>query len=209
VAATVWRAVAPSARALGKPCFLEEFGAAYQGPYQHVLDPTGVGLRTGSWASLVGGAAGAAMQWYWAEMDSLHTYGQLAGAAAVSRALATPLLALAWAPWPGTFSAPTALAGWGVGSDRATNASAAVLAYAYARNFTQCGSKVIAAPTAASALTLSGLRAHTVTTTVFYNTTTGTPLPLAAGGSATLVGGALVIVFPDFLEDAAAYITMS
>ena len=34
-------------------------------------------------------------------------------------------------------------------------------------------------------------------------------VPLAAGGSATLVGGALVIVFPDFLEDAAAYITMS
>ena len=133
VAATVWRAVAPSARALGKPCFLEEFGASYLGPYQHALDPAGVGLRTGSWASLVGGAAGAAMQWYWAEMDALRTYSQLAGAAAVSRALAGPLLALAWAPWPGALAAPAALAGWGVGSDRATNASAAVLAYACVR----------------------------------------------------------------------------
>ena len=89
-----------------------------------------MGLRTGSWASLVGGAAGAAMQWYWAEMDALRTYGQLAGAAAVSRELGGQLLALAGAPWPGAFAAPAALAGWGVGSDRATNASAAVLAYA-------------------------------------------------------------------------------
>ena len=130
VAATVWRAVAPSARALRKPAFLEEFGASYLGPDQHALDPAGVGLRTGSWASLVGGAAGTAMQWYWAEMDALRTYSQLAGAAAASRALAAPLLALAWAPWPGAFDAPAALAGWSVGSDRATNASAAVLAYA-------------------------------------------------------------------------------
>jgi hypothetical protein len=133
VAATVWRAVAPNARSLGKPCFLEEFGATYLGPEQHALDPTGVGLRTGSWASLVGGAAGTAMQWYWAEMDTLNTYSQLAGAATVSRSLAVPLLALAWAPSPGTFAAPAALAGWGVGSDRATNASAAVLAYACVR----------------------------------------------------------------------------
>ncbi len=79
----------------------------------------------------------------------------------------------------------------------------------YARNFTQCGSKVIAAPTAASSITLEGLRAGAVTAAVFYNTTTGAPLPLAAGGSATLTGGALVVVFPDFLEDAAAYITLS
>jgi hypothetical protein len=79
----------------------------------------------------------------------------------------------------------------------------------YARNFTQCGSKVIAAPTAASVLTLTGLRAGTVTAAVFYNTTTGAPLPVAAGGSATLASGALVIVFPDFWEDAAAYITMA
>ncbi len=79
----------------------------------------------------------------------------------------------------------------------------------YAKNFTQCGSKAIAAPTAASALTLRGLRAGAVTAAVFYNTTTGAPLPLAAGGSATLANGALVIVFPDFLEDAAAYVTMA
>ena len=79
----------------------------------------------------------------------------------------------------------------------------------YAKNFTQCGSKVIAAPTAASALTLTGLRAGAVTAAVFYNTTTGAPLPLAAGGSATLANEVLTIVFPDFWEDAAAYVTMS
>jgi len=79
----------------------------------------------------------------------------------------------------------------------------------YAKNFTQCGSKVIAAPTAASALTLTGLRAGAVTAAVFFNTTTGAQLPLAAGGSATVTSGTLIIVFPDFWEDAAAYITMS
>ena len=79
----------------------------------------------------------------------------------------------------------------------------------YAKNFTQCGSKVVAAPTAASAITLAGLRAGAVTAAVFYNTTTGEPLPLSAGGSATLSGGALRVVFPDFIEDAAAYITLS
>ena len=68
---------------------------------------------------------------------------------------------------------------------------------------------MIAAPTAASALTLTGLRAGAVTAAVFFNTTTGAPLPLAAGGSATLSNGALVIVFPTFWEDAAAYISMS
>jgi hypothetical protein len=68
---------------------------------------------------------------------------------------------------------------------------------------------VISAPTTASALTLTGLRAVAVTASVFFNTSTGAPLPLAAGGSATLSDGALVIVFPDFQEDAAAYITLS
>ena len=83
------------------------------------------------------------------------------------------------------------------------------LAGRYAKNFTQCGSKVIAAPTAAATLTLTGLRAGAVAAAVFYNTTTGAPLPAAAGGNATLTGETLSIVFPNFYEDAAAYITLS
>ena len=61
----VWSTVTKRVPLLGKPSFVEEFGASWRGPYQHSLDPSGIGMHTGAWASLVGGAAGTAMQWWW------------------------------------------------------------------------------------------------------------------------------------------------
>lgn len=61
----VWQACTPKVARLAKPSFVEEFGASWKGPLQHVLDPTGIGQHTGAWASLVGLAAGTAMQWWW------------------------------------------------------------------------------------------------------------------------------------------------
>lgn len=64
-AALVWATATQKSAQLSKPCFVEEFGASWQGPLQHVLDPTGIGMHTGAWASLCGLAAGTAMQWWW------------------------------------------------------------------------------------------------------------------------------------------------
>jgi hypothetical protein len=217
VAATVWRMVAPLARRYAKPSFLEEFGASYVGPEQHALDPRGVGLRTGAWASLVGGAAGTAMQWYWAEVETLDTYSQLSGAGAVARLLARELLAADWASTPGAFSPPAAAAhaGWTLG--RAPNGTQplGLLAYAYNANFTQCGtSKVIASPTAGAVLRVPGLGAPPAgappLAPLFFNTTTGSALPAAAGGSAVWdASGALTVTFPEFSEDAAVYVNLT
>lgn len=214
VAASVWKLVAPLARRYGKPSFLEEFGASYVGPQQHILDPTGIGLRTAAWASLVGGAAGTGMQWFWAETDSLDTYGQLGGAATVARLLARELLAANWESTPGSFSpGPIAHAGWSLGRARdAGGEPLGFLAYAYSANFTQCGtSKVISEPTAGAALTVPGLGAPRAgappLAPVFFNTTSGAPLP---GGNATWdASGVLTVTFPSFLEDAAVYVDLT
>ena len=143
VAAAVWGSVTPHAAALGKPCFLEEFGSDWRGPYQHADDPRGVGMSTGAWASLVGGAAGGAMQWFWAETDALGTYARLAGAAAVARALAAPLLQLRWSTWRGAVNSSQVRAGWTVGTGGGGGGGElrGVLAYAYNVNYTQrdCG----------------------------------------------------------------------
>lgn len=40
----------------------QEFGASWKGPLEHELDPSGIGLHNGAWASLVGLGAGTAMQ---------------------------------------------------------------------------------------------------------------------------------------------------
>jgi hypothetical protein len=64
-AALVWATATQKSAQLSKPCFVEEFGASWQGPLQHVLDPTGIGMHTGAWASLCGLAGGTAMQWWW------------------------------------------------------------------------------------------------------------------------------------------------
>lgn len=206
LAATVWKMVGPQARRLGKPCFIEEFGATYLGPQQHTLDPHGIGLRTGAWASLVGGAAGTAMQWFWAETDTLDTYAQLGGAAVVSRSISADLLELSWENWSDGAFVPASIAhaGWSVGLSRTTNTTSSVLAYAYAVNFTQCGSHYISAVTSGAKLTLNGLSTTGVSVNVtFYNTTTGAPLP---GGAAVLAGGQLIVSWPDFLEDAAVHV---
>ena len=217
VAASVWEMVTPLAKRYAKPSFLEEFGASYLGPEQHSLDPKGVGLRTGAWASLMGGAAASAMQWYWAEMDSLNTYGQLSGAAAASRRLARVLLAADWAPAPGTAtpSSATARMGWTLGRARGSGEPMGLLAYAYNSNFTQCGtSKVITAPTVGAALRVPGLGAPRAgapaLAPVFFNTSSGAALPAAAGGSATWdASGLLSVFFPAFFEDAAVYVCLA
>ena len=217
VAATVWRMVAPLARRYAKPSFLEEFGASYVGPEQHILDPRGVGLRTGAWASLVGGAAGTAMQWFWAETDTLATYDQLGGAGAAARMLARELLAADWASTPGEFSPPAAAAhaGWTLGRAPSSGQPVGFLAYAYNANFTQCGtSKIISAPTVGATLRVPGLGAPRAgappLAPLFFNTTTGSALPAAAGGSAVWdSSGALTVTFPGFSEDAAVYVRLT
>ena len=60
----VWKSATPKVAQLTKPSFVEEFGASWTGPLQHLLDPTGIGMHTGAWASLCGLAAGSAMQWW-------------------------------------------------------------------------------------------------------------------------------------------------
>lgn len=112
----------------------------WQGPYQHQVDPAGVGMHTGAWASLVGLGAGTAMQWFWAETDTLDTYGRLAGAAALSKAIGAALLQWNWTTWNGEgsgFSDARANAGWSVGVDPTSGALKGALAWFYNRNFTQ------------------------------------------------------------------------
>lgn len=141
VAQAVWDTVTPHAALLDKPCFLEEFGTDWQGPYQHRDDPHGVGMHTGAWASLVGAGAGTGMQWFWAEVDTLDTYHRLAGAATLSRAVARQLLVYSWSIWDGAVAASGVKAGWTVGKDADSGELRAVIAWAYDAAYTQgaCG----------------------------------------------------------------------
>ena len=68
-AAAVWGMVTPRVAAHGKPAFLQEHGASWKGPLQHVLDPTGIGSHNAAWASAVGIGAGTGMSWWWNEVD--------------------------------------------------------------------------------------------------------------------------------------------
>ncbi|MDW8321386.1 MAG: DUF5060 domain-containing protein [Armatimonadota bacterium] len=48
----------------GKPHYVAEFGAGAMGEDPHV-DPTGIALHSGIWSTLLDGAAGTAMLWWW------------------------------------------------------------------------------------------------------------------------------------------------
>ncbi len=220
VAAAVWGSVTRHAADLDRPCFMEEFGADWHGPLQHAEDPRGVGMHTGAWASLAGGAAGSAMVWFWAETDGLGTYGRLAGAAAAARALAAPLLALHWSTWPGGgVNSSAVAAGWTVGVGAAGELRG-VLAYVYNVNFTQraCGrGQCVLDVGGVVALSLQGLPAPSPGAALqlrFFNTTSGEVLlqqrqapaaAAAAGGGGGGGGGGLVVVFPRFDQDMALY----
>lgn len=216
VAATVWGTVTPHSEALGKPCFMEEFGSDWRGPYQHQDDPLGVGMHSGAWASLVGLGAGTAMQWFWAETDTLGTYGRLTGAATLSRALAAPLFQFHWSIWNGALNSTNVLAGWSVGTVAAAAAADApepvllkgVLAWVYNRNYTQgsCGKGCVldlgGEVVALSLLDLPTPPQGTSPRVQFINTTTGTAF--AEGGVGQGEGG--VFVFPPFNRDCAMWV---
>ena len=78
----------------GKPSFIAEFGPSSQGPYLHALDPTGIQLHNGAWGSLVSTGAGAAMSWWWNEVEQLGLYRRLQGAASLAATL--PLTSYHW-----------------------------------------------------------------------------------------------------------------
>lgn len=48
----------------GKPHYVGEFGTSARGGEERI-DPTGIGLHNGLWGSLLSGAAGGAMLWWW------------------------------------------------------------------------------------------------------------------------------------------------
>lgn len=207
VASAVWGSVTLHTEQLDKPCFLEEFGSDWHGPYQHADDPLGVGMHTGAWASLVGGAAGGAMVWFWAETDTLNTYGRLAGAAALARRIAPQLLAAQWSTWDGRVNSSQVAAGWTVGLEQ--GALSAMLAYIYNVNYTQraCGrGQCVLAIDDTLALSLQGLpqpRAGATLQLQFIDTATGEVLQQRqAPGS---VGAQLDIVLPAFQQDMAVF----
>ena len=142
VAEAVFSTVTRHVGALQKPCFMEEFGARWEGPYQPAVDPAGVGMHTGAWASLVGLGSGSAMVWFWAEVDTLNTYGRLRGAAALAKALGGPLLNWQWATWNGEGTGcndTRARGGWSVAVEPGTGALRGALAWLYNKNYTQAG----------------------------------------------------------------------
>ena len=218
VASAVWGTVTKHVADIGKPCFMEEFGAKWQGPYQHQVDPAGVGMHTGAWASLVGLGAGTAMQWFWAETDTLGTYGRLAGAAALSKAIGAPLLAWNWTTWNGAgsgFSDARANAGWTVGVDAASGALKGALAWFYNRNFTQyaCGNGCILQTIEGAQFALGSLPSPEPGASPriqFVNTTSGLPLGGGAGGGGAGGGGAAGAPFtlqvPPFSRDLAVFV---
>jgi len=211
VARAVWDTVTPHVRSVGKPCFLEEFGSDWHGPLQHADDPDGVGMHTGAWASLVGLAAGTAMQWFWAETDRLNTYGRLTGAAVLSRRLASQLLALEWSTWSGTLNTSAAAAGWSVGVDAGSGALRGVLAWAYNVNYTQggCGNGCVLALPARIALALDPLPAPApgaAPVVQFIDTATGEPLPGDWGGALAAAAGETTFTFPHFDRDVAMWV---
>ncbi|MDR3690280.1 MAG: hypothetical protein P4L46_12940 [Fimbriimonas sp.] len=61
--------------AFGKPFLITESGwwADWNKP---VVDPQGICLHDGMWASLLGGASGSAFSWWWEQIDALDIYPQ-------------------------------------------------------------------------------------------------------------------------------------
>jgi hypothetical protein len=56
-----------------KPMMVTEFGPGTEGPAPGV-DPEGINLHNGIWGSLMGGAAGCALNWYWTFVDDFNWY---------------------------------------------------------------------------------------------------------------------------------------
>ena len=189
VAECVWTTVTPHTAALQKPCFLEEFGTDWHGPLQHKDDPAGVGLHTGAWASLVGLGAGGAMQWFWAEMDTLNTYGRLSGAATMSRAIGPQLLLFNWSTWnegSTLVNSSGVKGGWTIAIHPTTGSLKAVVSWVYDANYTQlgCGNGCEMSTHAGTALQLVSLPLPDPgqnPTIAWVNTTTGAFIPPPRG----------------------------
>jgi len=58
-----------------KPMMVTEFGPGLEGPAPGI-DPEGVNLHNGIWASLLGGSAGCALNWHWEFIDAFGWYRQ-------------------------------------------------------------------------------------------------------------------------------------
>ena len=206
-AAAVWGMVTPRVAAHGKPAFLQEFGASWKGPLQHVLDPTGLGVHNAAWASAVGLGAGTGMQWWWNEMDALNTYGNLQGAATfVREAVGARLLNYRWAQWKNASSSGCAgaNAGYTVGSD-AEGIVRAVSFFVYNRNNTWAAQNKSAAlrpiPSCVTTLHNVPLPAGAAPGVTWFDTATGKP---RAAERLLAAAGDVVFAAPAFTTDAAA-----
>ena len=212
-AAAVWADVTPRVAAHGKPAFLQEHGADWRGPLQHLDDPTGIGSHNAAWASAVGLGAGTGMQWWWNEVDALDIYWRLAGAATfVREAIGDRLLALRWFVWNNGSSMAGCAgtnAGWTVGFDGAGLARAASL-FVYNRNHTWAAQNASAQlnEIAACTVTLHNLPLPAAPAVVtWFDTATGKPLVddrHAARSGAAPAAGDLSFAAPAFTRDAAA-----
>ena len=56
-----------------KPMMITEFGPGLDGPAPGI-DPEGINLHNGLWASLLGGSAGSALNWHWEFIDAFGWY---------------------------------------------------------------------------------------------------------------------------------------
>ncbi|HJN15427.1 MAG TPA: DUF5060 domain-containing protein [Armatimonadota bacterium] len=56
-----------------KPMMVTEFGPGLDGPAPGI-DPEGINLHNGIWASLLGGSAGSALNWHWEFIDAFDWY---------------------------------------------------------------------------------------------------------------------------------------
>lgn len=210
-AALVWSNIPSRVEAWRKPAFLQEFGASWQGPLEHELDPTGISIHNAAWASLVGGGAGTGMQWWWNEMDALDTYAQLAGVATFARNISQLLLQYNFSTWnPAVQDCASGHAGWIVGMDEVPNARAALF-WVYNRNhtwFNMHGGGVVV-PITACNVTLRSLplSANASATVQWINTTTG--FALSAPQPADMTGGDVTLRAPAFITDVAALVVMA
>ncbi len=214
-AAAVWSMVTPRVAAHGKPAFLQEHGASWRGPLQHVLDPTGIGSHNAAWASAVGLGAGTGMMWWWNEMDALDTYGRLQGAGTfVREAVGARLLSYRWSEWKTASSTGCdgANSGYTVGSDGA-GAVRAISFFVYNRNHTWAAQNRSAAlnpiPSCVTTLHALPLPAGVAPSVTWFDTATGKPLGGTRGASAEPgVAGDVVFAAPTFSTDAAALALM-
>ena len=74
-------------RQYNKPILHAEIGIDWQNGYNNYkLDPKGINLRQNSWAGMMGGGAGGAMNWWWdSYVHPYNLYYQFAGAGAYAK----------------------------------------------------------------------------------------------------------------------------